>query len=280
MANSDLSPAEINKVLSKIRTKYDDLILKFKKGPSLRDAFEQRYIQSLKKRVNISIFLIAEIEAVNEMYEKAEKQYEEEIYKRKLQKKEVRSFADQIFDENNKKIDKYPSMTIHKDADIQIVKLFGAIRDWINRYWSIALFLFSDNNQESISQKIKEYDNKLFELFDYKGNVPLGKNYVSQLEKVNKDNKRIDFEYQYILKESGFLLNEILAFLSLIIDEPTVLSNYNKKLVIQPGDISNFFYDLSIFKNFTRFQTLIEVQKTLKYVIEDFRIKDFKKSSS
>ena len=62
-----LTPGEITAVVEKIRKKYDEYIGTYFKPKSLREAFEERYLRSLRASVDISSFLLAEIGAIEEL---------------------------------------------------------------------------------------------------------------------------------------------------------------------------------------------------------------------
>ena len=79
----NLSQAEINMVLEKIRSKYQKLIDSYKKNPIILENFQQRYISTLKMRKNLSVFLLAEIQAVEELIKSEEEKRSEAIKKKK-----------------------------------------------------------------------------------------------------------------------------------------------------------------------------------------------------
>ena len=68
-----LTHDEIKKVLSKIRQKYEILISDYNKSSTILENFEDRYISALQNKMDLSVFLLAEIEAVEELINKEEK---------------------------------------------------------------------------------------------------------------------------------------------------------------------------------------------------------------
>ena len=65
-----LSNEEITKTVEKIKEKYNNLINDFNMPKSLLTSFEDRYMNTLKASNDLSVFLLAEIEAVAELYKK------------------------------------------------------------------------------------------------------------------------------------------------------------------------------------------------------------------
>ena len=62
-----LSPEEITRVVAKIRKRYEDYIYKFFKPKTVLFAFEERYLEALQRKTDVSTFLMAEISAVEEL---------------------------------------------------------------------------------------------------------------------------------------------------------------------------------------------------------------------
>ena len=117
-----LSPEEITKVVAKIRERYDEYIFKYFKSKTVKFAFEERYAEVLQKRMDISNFLIAEIEAIQELI----KREEAKIAAGPQSEQGRESLADRverIYQENLEKIRKYPEIEIHPTANEEIKRL-------------------------------------------------------------------------------------------------------------------------------------------------------------
>ncbi len=266
-----LSEKEINEVLIKIRGKYLKLISEFNKSDSIMKAFEDRYYNALKNKMDISMFLFAEIEAVGEL----NKIEEEKELKSQLEKesKKEKSFVEKVFDENIKKIQKYPLVELIQETSEEIQHLFGAIRILIVKYWIIITEIYKEDYSSKNKILLKDLYQKLLSTFDYKGNVPIAKSYLIALQLKPKDDKRIDYEHNLIIKETGFLLNEIMKKLKMI--------SINKSIPF-PERILNLSKqnDDWLKKNFDGLTYLQGFQKVIDYIeniINDFRIKEFKR---
>ena len=111
MKNKSLTAQEIQNAVEKIRKGYDDYIIRYIKPPRLRQGFENRYWEALQSRVDISAFLKAEIEVLQELMAKEEERKSVEDAK-KIQKENIvpekKNFADRIIEELKGRIIEYP----------------------------------------------------------------------------------------------------------------------------------------------------------------------------
>ena len=139
---SNLTTAECNAALQKIRAKYDQIIRDFKKSSLLRENFEDRYIAAVRNRQNISAFLLGEIQAVEQLFkresEKAAQQQianQESAAEKEREKISEKSIADQLYEQNILRIQKYPVVDMGTEAADDISRLMGAVRILINDYY-------------------------------------------------------------------------------------------------------------------------------------------------
>jgi len=271
-----LSEKEIIHTLEKIRKKYKEIIMKFNKPKIILDAFEDRYLRTLRHKMDISVFLLGEIDAIAELYQMEEEKLKKKALEKKQKHSHKKSFADKIYEENRKKILKYPKVTICIGADEELERLIGAIRDILNNYWPIINLIFKNEFNSTTKNIFNDYYHKLLAQYDYKDNVPITKSYIFSLQKIPRDNKKIDYEHHYILKETAFLLNDILdSILNTINNE--FLSLHNEKI-----DILNINNDF-ITKNFSGLnfkQGLEKIMNYLQEIINDFRIKEIKRKKT
>ncbi len=272
----ELNDKEIRLAVNKIKAKYEQLIREFKKGRSLLDAFEERYTRALKNRMNISVFLLAEIEAVEELYKKEQAKKELEQITKKEEKKPTESFADKVYNENLKRILKYPKINLGNDADEEIERLLGAVRDLINNYWHALVIIYKERRFSMESEKIQEHYHKLLMNYDYTGDFPIARRYVDALNRKPQNFKNIDNERRYILQETAFFLNDIahnLKELLLMEKVPNANIKLNVKEVTLKAD--SWFYEY--FKNLTHKESVQKILNHVNEIIEDFRFKNIKK---
>src|SRR5512142_2133794 len=105
-----LTPGEITRTVAKIRDRYELYHSRFLKSWKLKGAFEDRYLQALRARVDISAFLLAELSAGGEMEGREPRQ----------------GFADRVLEEQRARILKYPLVDFHPDVREEVRRLVGA----------------------------------------------------------------------------------------------------------------------------------------------------------
>lgn len=268
-----LSKKEVELVVDKIKDKYKKIIVDFKKPETILEAFSTRYITALKAHLDISMFLLAEIEAVDEIYKNEEKKQVEQKNRKNLKKGQ--SVADRIFEENLQRIKKYPRIRLTDEGDEDVEYLCGAIREFIIIHWPVITHIFQENRQSRAALKVNEYHHALISLYDTKGAVPIARHYVTALGLRPVNFKKADFEYRRILQETGFLLNDIMKLFKGVSRENS-LPWPDRKVIFQnvrlirpevkklfSGKTYGFCFDL--------------VYTKLEDILADFRLKDFKR---
>lgn len=272
----ELNDKEIRLAINKIKTKYEQIIKEFKKGRSLLDAFEERYMRALKDKMNISIFLLAEIEAVEELYKREEARKELKEITKEKSNTPTESFADKIYNENLKKISKYPKVNLGNDADEEIERLLGAVRDLINNYWHAIIIIYKERKFSIENQKIQEYYHNLLMKYDYTGDFPIARRYKDAINKKPQNLKIMDNERKYILQETAFLLNDIADHLNSIVQMDKI-PNSNSKLNVKESTLKSDSWFYEYFKNLTHKESVLKILKYINEIIDDFRFKNIKK---
>jgi len=270
-----LNDQELKITVNKIREKYRKIIDDFKKTNSILEAFEDRYIRILKSHIDVSVFLLAEIEAVEEIYKNEEKKMKErdERLSAKRRMKKKTSYADKVMDENLKKIIKYERIGICSNADEEIERLMGGVRNLINNYWPAVTVVVKHTPENSIKNNFNEFYHKLVLNYDYKGELPVAKSYKYALSTIPVNNKKIEFERYYIIKETAFLLNDILTYFNSIIkNNNEMLSDKKINVNIELDNLLKLHFD-----GLTHKEAFHKVHDYIKNLIADFRIRDIKK---
>jgi len=270
-----LTPEEVKVVLSKIRSKYEKIITEFKKSRIIVENFDERYISALRNRQDVSIFLMAEIEVVEELYKKEKENKEKEAIGKPQKATETRSVADKIFDENRQKIIKYTKIDLGKDADEELERLLGAVREYLNDYFPAIIYIYKERRHTAEGDHLNDFYHKFLTQYDYKGDFPISRQYVASLDRLPKDFKKIDYEHRYIMQESAFILNDLLEALDMIIKKnsipmPETVIKINKKAYTEAFFhlFNNKSYEFAVKKNFEH----------LDEILNDFRFKGLKKN--
>jgi hypothetical protein len=248
-----LSPEEITRVVAKIRQRYDDYIFKYFKPKTVKFAFEERYAQVLQKRKDISTFLMAEIEAVQELI----KREEAKIAAGPQAEEDKESLADRverIYQQNLEKIRKYPEIDIHPTANEEIKRLVGAMNRLDNDYWPQLTEILRDTSYSHGSMTMANMEGQL----RYLGSPGIDRvpgalsRYLYHLNRFPRDYPAIDREEKEYILESAFFLHDLNELLG------RVMSNYPRLREQQK-------------------QGLQQIQKYVTGLIQDFRVRDLKR---
>ncbi len=208
-----LSNEEIAKTLKKIRKEYNSYIITYMKPSRAKDEFESRYYFAAKYKENLAIFFRNEIEILTDLINlEKEKQAQKEKDLELLQKKRVRQngmgFADKVLKELEDRIRLYPEINITDKANPEVKKLFGALKQYDERYWNN--FCKYIRTATPFGRAVDTLQNELLLLSGTGSkNSPLIDRYVFLLERKDQDLRAITYAEQSCIKQVAFLLNEI-----------------------------------------------------------------------
>lgn len=282
---NNLTTDESNAALKKIRAKYDQLIKEFKKSPVLRENFEDRYLNAVKTRQNMSAFILGEIEAIEELYKReAEKAAQKSAAAESAGAKPSLSDAAlqktkavQMYEENLQRIRKYPAVEMGEAAVEDISRLLGAVRVLINDYYPALNLIFRNMDHTVYIEKLSSFYNRLMNEYDYKGDVPMARRYKDLVSMRNTDRGKIDYEYRYVLQETAFLLNDIHDCLeTLLRDAASTIPA--KKIVIVPSKFGVSGKCKSIFNGKRYSNAFSIVRDYTEEVLKDFRLHSIRRN--
>jgi hypothetical protein len=205
-----LTPGEITAVVEKIRKKYDEYVYKYFKSKSLREAFEERYLRSLRASVDISSFLLAEIGAIEELIQR-----EEERIVLPPPSTPVSDMADKLIEENRKRIAKYRDSGFHPDASEDARRLLGALQEIAEEHWPALTSALRDTASNMNSLEMLNLDSQLRYLaVPGRDGVPqFLVRYVAQLKRFPRTYAAIDREDKEFILEAAFFLNDLISIL-------------------------------------------------------------------
>ncbi len=270
----NLSQSEINMVLEKIRAKYQKLIDLYKKNPVMLENFQQRYISVLKMRKNLSVFLLAEIQAVEELI-KTEEEKRNEAKKKKNQKPQV-SFVDKVMQENQRRYRLYPQLVLSEDSDEEINYLCGAARYYLNVYFPIAVMIGKRTAGTALQRKLTQHYDDLTMHIGYNAEVPVARHYLDTIS-TSRDDSRIMFEYQRLIQNLGFLLNASRDLLKNLVGELTGAKEANIKVspILKEASLAGDL--IKIFDGKTFLEAVETILDYLEKLIINFRLRDIRK---
>ncbi len=130
---------EIETAVDKVRQKYNDYVIQYMKPFSALQGFEDRYLQALRNRINMEVFLHVEISVLGELVRREEDELRNKQAERTRRAGKTKrggdDFADRVLKELKKKIEKYPSIQLHKDASFEMQKLCGFMSWFYHEYF-------------------------------------------------------------------------------------------------------------------------------------------------
>ena len=256
MARGKLTRVEIDLAIDKIIKKYDEYCYRFFKHPKLKAAFEDRYFLALKKGLDMQRFLAAEIDVINQLIRKEEARLQEEPLAVQEAPVKKESIADRVLRENRKKIEKYPDVRIHKDANPEVRRLLGALNELDERYMPLLADALANSNYSMNTQAMQNIESELRFLSSVgdDGVSPKLTRYLALFNRFPRDYKAIDTEEKKFILSASFLLHDLQDILSQVRAGYTPLSGQAQ-------------------------EKLARVLAQIDGIIEDFRLKDLKRKN-
>jgi len=246
-----LTPFEISSAVEKIRRRYDEYTFKYLKPRTIRNAFEDRYIEAIKSSGDISSFLVAEIEAVEELIRR-----EEHKARRPEEpgKPSVTEQVDRVVQESLERIRKHPEAQLHPEATEELRRLLGAMFRLEDKYWEALNACLRSTAYYRSSGTMVRFENQLRGLASRGSDgVPSGlSRYIYHANRFPRDYLAIDREEKRYILECAFLLHDLDDVL-----ERVIVSYPHLEESSRAG--------------------LKEIQAYIQGIIQDFRLKEFKR---
>jgi len=263
-----LSNNEISAMLSKLRNKYTEYSDKYNSKYFDIYQFEQRYRHSLNNNMNKEAFILSEIAHFEKM---------REMFETKKTQVSVSDKFDKIIEENLSRIIKYPKITIHSNADIEITHLYGALNFIYEKIFPVMWIIIKESSKKNM---LSNLDNSLAEFAAYTDGR-LAKRVEDYLMTISRrDISEIDKEKSknLYLKEAAFQLHLLSEFCEKLINNPE--QNFELPLNFSGSNISEAHRKLFLkeFSNSTGFGAIMKVKESADIIIDDFRLNAFKKS--
>ncbi len=217
MRSKKLSWKEIEQAVNKIRQKYDDFIIQYLQPFTVKEAFEERYIEAIRVRKDMSSFLKLEISILYDLTQKEEgrkavnRRISEKAMAARSREESGENFAERIIREHKEMIDKYPSEHIHNRASGEIRKLFGVLIRFEKDFWPDAERFFREIYPSRFSGPREAFESGIISLCvkNSDGIPPVLCKYYSLFLRNSSDNKVIEFEEKRYMIESALLLHRI-----------------------------------------------------------------------
>jgi hypothetical protein len=120
-----------------LRTRYEALIFDNALNPALLDSFDDRVSHAKNSGRDPERFLEEELKAFGDLERKAAEREQAAAMRAEARRRRLagESFADKVLDEYRARIEHYPEIDIHPDADPEVSRLFGAMDLLDKRHW-------------------------------------------------------------------------------------------------------------------------------------------------
>lgn len=268
--NMKLSSSETDTLIRKLREKYDECAAKYSKKWFDRSPFEERFKYALVNRMDLNAFILAEIAAFEQLREKYDKAKNRHSFSEKI---------DKIIEAQIENIRKYKKLKFHENADLETPYMAGALAEFASSYFPVLwivvpqgphrdALLCHDRTLDSVGavsgsrlpQKLEDY--ALF---------------LSRKDTSELDNEKAKNAY---LKETAFFLHECADFcddvIALRLPDFDLPIQFSKTHISQQqkGELVRLFGDK------TGYGALICVRDRAIEIIEDFRLRAFKRPVS
>ncbi|MCK4908215.1 MAG: hypothetical protein KAS64_11725 [Spirochaetes bacterium] len=211
-----ITDSEINAALSKLKEQYNIYAERYDKSLFNINRFEDRYMESLKIGIPTDTFLAGEIKTFQELKKMAEEKYAPK-------NTAMSDRAEEIFEEYQSRIEKYPVINFNSRADEETRRLTGMIKYFYENFYSSipsAYQLEPGSESEKLFQIIEPRINNM--IIERSGILsPYILDLSMQLDKITasqSDRERIKKEY---FKETGFLFNLMADLFKSILHEKT-----------------------------------------------------------
>lgn len=251
-----LSAREVEQAIEKIREGYDHYMVKYMKDHRARDAFEQRYLDALKARIDLDRFIAEELGWLKRLEEEAQQEGRQAEESRKKSKNEKNDFADRVLEELRARIEGYPNIGLEVDEVYEVDKLFGAVAQFEREYWPALDRIYRKLYPSRYTGPRVVLETRLFELSEpTSGRLPAQLHTLqSLLGRFPRNYKEIGREAKQCILAASFFLHTIKNELASL-DEEAGLGEREKKTVEKALDF-------------------------VHTVIEDFRLTDLKETST
>jgi len=250
-----LTDFEIRSAVDKIRKRYGDYMVQFMKDRSALESFEDRYIEAMRARLDLALFLHVEMTVVEELIKNEQGRItaeQEKTLREKKRQEDNKSFADRILEEHKRRIAKYPPLHINPDASEEVERLFNCLNTLDREYWpDIEKYMRSAYTTSVLSPRMR-LERAILALCrpSADGLPPRLARYRSLFDWVPRNGLEIDKEEKKCLLEAAFFLHDI-----------TDVLNEMKK----SGNLSE-----------QEQRNVDSVHAYVHTLLEDFRLKDLK----
>ena len=214
MKSRPLSEEEVEQAIRKIRALYDEYIISFTKPFRLKNEFEDRYFEARKSRIDLTRFVLAELEVIRQLKKREEEKLleaEEKRFKRRARAKaQTLNLADRVLEQHRKQIEKYPELPMDARASYEIKKLFGALNLFEKEYWPPIESLLRHIYTSHYANPRVDLEPRIYALCPGAGSSPpILSRYEALLLRIPRSMNDVEWEEKRLVLEAAFLLHAV-----------------------------------------------------------------------
>lgn len=218
----NLTEAEIDRAVGKIRQMYDDYIITFLKSFATKEAFEDRYLLARRQRIDLTRFVHDEIELIASLGKEERKRIAPGAERRAPRRRSVGEYADRLIEQFREQIAGYPDLFIGEKASYETRKLFGALDLFEREHWPAFERSLRRVYPSSYSSPRLTLEPRMQYLTSGPGRQPPGlSRYQALLLRLPRSKSEVDLEERRLLLEAAFLLHGIAETLTRLLPEVT-----------------------------------------------------------
>lgn len=193
---------------------FDQHIYDYALNPELREAFDERCRHAETVGRDPDAFIKDETAALKELAKQAARKQEKLALaaEARRRRRAGESFADKVLDEYRQRIEEYPVLHIHEDADIEVSKLFGALARFYDELWNpMEAYLRKAFPQRGQLDRM-DLDQRVWRLVPAReGRLPADlERYAAVLHAPSSSNREKTREAQECIKTAAFFLHDVI----------------------------------------------------------------------
>ncbi len=186
----------------------------YQKDRHALDSFEERYIGALRARMELALFLHAEMNVVEELIKtegERRRKDAERIETAKKSQARRQSIAERVMEENRRRIANYPRIEIHPDASEEIERLFGALGAIEREFWPDLERLIRRTYTSAMISPRARLEEQLMRLCSSSsGELPSRTSrYRSMFDRFPRNYTEIDKEEKKCILDAAFFLHDL-----------------------------------------------------------------------
>lgn len=275
-----MSEKDIKENISKIRREHE--LGEVRSKLYNVNAFNDRYMRVLKQNLDISIFISAELAALEDIESKIkmleyEKQKRAELQARN-QEESVMKKVDEIISNFESALKKYPKKELFETAEDEIEYLYGAVDELYTCFSVVRSFYENKSIDYMVETALKDFDNKFQRFILPTGTLKCPQIFTDYVFCLKTKTPASRGE-QFILKESGMFVNSLIKKMEDI--RHLALRVDADAKVILPEDLSKQSPRVhKFFVGKTRQEVYDSTLAYAKSLVSDFRLTSFKKADN